>query len=143
MKKYCTIIALFSVVCLGLAVGCSEDKNVAAELEAVVMKNFKATEAKDVNTMLETLHTQSPSYAHTKNESTALFEEFDIKYELLQFQYVGMDGEYAIARCKYSAKKIAGGNFKENRLDTFQIFREENGSWKMWSMTILRVETIY
>ena len=142
MKKYYTIIALLLMVCLCLTVGCSQDKNVAAELEAVVMENLKATEAEDMDTMLETLHTQSPSYAQTEKLSTLMFENYDVKQEQLQFQYVGMDGEYAVARLKFSTKKVAGGDFKDNILDTFHVFRKENGKWKIWSQAVLEIDYI-
>ncbi len=142
MKKYYTIIALLPLVCLGLTVGCSEDKNVAAELETLVMENLKATEAEDMNTMLETIHTQSPSYAQTEKLSAHLFENYDVKYELQQFQFVGIDGEYAIARYKFSTKRVAGGDFKDNTLDTFHVFRKENGKWKIWSQAALEIDYI-
>lgn len=142
MKKYYTIIALLLIVCLGLTVGCSEDKNVEAELKAVVMENLKATEAEDMNTMLETFHTQSPSYAQNEKLFTLMFESYDVKHELLQFQYVGMDGEYAVARLKFSTKKVAGADFKDNNLDTFHVFRKENDKWKIWSQAILEIDYI-
>lgn len=114
----------------------------AAELETLVMENLKATEAEDMNTMLETIHTQSPSYAQTEKLSAHLFENYDVKYELQQFQFVGIDGEYAIARYKFSTKRVAGGDFKDNTLDTFHVFRKENGKWKIWSQAALEIDYI-
>lgn len=142
MKKYRTIIALFSVACLGLTVACSEDKSVAAELEMLMMENLKATEAEDMDAMLKTFHTQSPSYPEAEKISALAFENYDINYELQQFEFVGINGEYAIARFKFSSEKVAGGDFKDNTLDTFHVFRKENSKWKMWSQAILEIDYI-
>ena len=141
MKKT-TIFALLLVICIGLTVGCSEDKNVEAELKTLMMENIKATEAEDKSAMLATIHTESPNYAQTEILTTQMFGTYKLKYELLQFQYVGMEGEYAIARYKFSTKKVAGGEFKDNIVDSLHIFRQENGSWKIWSMAILEIEYI-
>ena len=142
MKKYYTIIAILLVACLGLTVALSQDGGIAEEIEAVVMENLRATQAEDLHAMLNTIHSESPLYSQTEEMATVLFENYDVNYGLLVFRYIEQDDEYAIARLKYSAQKSAGPDFNDNNLDTIHVFREENGSWKIWSMAILEIEYI-
>ncbi|MDE0314919.1 MAG: hypothetical protein OXM61_08455 [Candidatus Poribacteria bacterium] len=142
MQKHYTIIALLLVACLGLTVALSQDGGIAEEIEAVVMENLRATQAEDLNAMLNTIHSESPLYSQTEEMATVLFENYDVNYGLLVFRYIEQDEEYAIVRLKYSAQKLAGPDFNDNNLDTIHVFREENGSWKIWSMAILEIEYI-
>ena len=142
MKMSYTIIIIAIVgVCLCLAIGFSED-DVAGEIEELVLENLRATEAEDMDAVLDTMHSQSPHYAQTKKTVTLVFETYDLDYELVLFRYIGQDDEYAIARFQFSAELVAGPEFNDNKLDTIHVFRKENGSWKIWSMAILEIEYI-
>ncbi len=142
MKKCYTMIALLLMVCLGLTVALSQGGDIAEEIEAVVMENLRATQAEDLEAMLNTIHSESPLYPQTKETAAMLFENYDISYGLLLYRYIEQDDEYAIVRLKYSAEKLAGPDFNDNNLDTIHVFREENGVWKIWSMAILEIEYI-
>lgn len=142
MKKKYIIYALFWGGCIGLIAACSGEKSVEDQLKAVVMENFKTTEAENMSAMLDTIHTQSPFYAQTEKLAVQIFDAYDLKYELLEFKYVGLDGEDAIAEYKFSTKKVAGGVFKDNIINTRQKFRQEDGNRKIWSMAILEIDYI-
>ena len=62
-----------------------------------------------------------------------------VKYELLSFQYIGLDGEYAFARTEYSSKKISGEDFQDNTIDMIHAFRKDKGHWRFWSSMILEI----
>lgn len=139
MKKF-TIIALLLIVGFGLTVVFSQDENIAAELDVLVDENLRATQAEDMDAMMFTLHSDSPAYQQTKQMTEVLFPQYDIIYEKLIFRFIGIDGDYALARFKFCATKIAGPEFQDNCIDTIHVFKEENGDWKIWSMTILEIE---
>lgn len=115
----------------------AERQKVAAEIEAVAMENLRAHEAEDLSALLDTLHTQSPSYSPTKDLSIVMFANYDLKFQSMLFRYVGQDDEYAIARWKFSTRKVAGPAFEDNDMDTFHVFRKENGKWKIWSHALI------
>ena len=92
--------------------------------------------------MLETLHTQSPGYLATKEQMGPLFSNYDLKYELVSFRYIGRDGEYAVARVKQSTKKASGLAFRDNVLDMVQVYKQEDGRWKFWNQVILEIEYV-
>lgn len=150
MKMFYTAIPITLVLCLCLAVLSPKSENVAAdidediaiEIKALAIENLRATEAEDLEAVLDTMHTQSPAYSNTEKLLISLSETYDLKYQMQLFRYIGQDGPYAIARLKFSTEKVAGPEFNNNVLDTFHIFREEGGKWKIWSMAILETNFI-
>lgn len=150
MKMFYTAVPITLVLCLCLVVLSPKSENVAAdtdediaiEIKALVIENLKATEAEDIEAVLDTMHTQSPAYSNTEKLLISLSETYDLKYRMRLFRYIGQDDPYAIARLKFSTEKVAGPAFNNNVLDTFHIFRKEDGKWKIWSMTILETNFI-
>ncbi len=116
------------------------DEDVEAELKALVIENLRATRTEDLDAMLDTLHSESPNYLQIEKIANTLFKTYDLNYDLLLFRYIGQDGEYAIARFKYSTEQVAGPEFNDNILDTIHVFRGENGMWKIWSQAILEID---
>ena len=109
-------------------------------LRAVAVKNIEATQSENMEALLKLWHTQSPSFAPMKKQLPPLFQAYDLKYELLAFEFVGVSGEYAISRTKQKASKVKGPDYRDNVIDMIQIFRKEDGKWKYWAQSILTVE---
>ena len=140
MKMLCTTIVITLILCLCLATYSLDNQDVASEIQAVVIENFRATESEDLNAVLDTMHTQSPTYSSTKQLMVSLFETYDVQYDLLSFSYVGQDGKYAIVRIKQATRKVSGPAFQNNDLDSIHVLRKENGKWKLWTTAILELK---
>ncbi len=137
---FCVCLVLFlSVTKLALA---EDAKQMNADLRSVVEANFAAYEKEDIDAAMETIHTQSPGYIQTREISNQLFPYYDLKYELLEFQYIATSGEYGLARAKQKTSKIEGPQFQNNVLDMIHVFRKENGKWKFWSQAVLETSFI-
>jgi len=89
--------------------------------------------------MMKTIHTQSPVYLATKQQTASVFANYDLRYELLSFKFIGIDGRYAVARIKQRTTKEAGPAFRDNEIDMIPVFRKENGQWKYWNQVILEI----
>ncbi len=145
MKMFYAAIPIMIGLCLCLVVfspksenvAADTDEDVAAEIKALITENLRATQAEDIEAVLDTMHTQSPVYSNTEKLLISFSETYDVKYQMRLFRYIGQDDPYAIARLEFSTEKVAGPAFNDNILDTFHIFRKEDGEWKLWSMTIL------
>ena len=118
------------------------DANLEAALYAVILENFRATGAEDLDAMMDTFHIQAPNLSTTKEFAKQVFEVYDLKYEIHVLRYVGQDGDYVIARLEFTTEQVAGPEFEDNKLDTFHVFRQENGKWKIWSQTVLTTKYI-
>ena len=133
-----TLLALFV---LTLIINpCFANQEIANQIKQAVIKNMDAVETENTQMMMDTIHTQSPFYLMTKQQMQPLYENYELKYELLSYEYIGITGEYATVRVIFRTSKISGPAFKDNELDVIQIFKQENGTWKLWSQANLELK---
>jgi hypothetical protein len=132
------------LVIIGLGLSLSVTVHAAGDdiqkaINSMVISNVQATQEENLDAVLQTIHTQSPGYLATKQQLVPLFDNYDLKYEILSFKYIGRDNEYAVARVKQSTKKLSGPAFRNNVVDMIEVFRQEKGQWKFWNQVILEV----
>ncbi|MCP4649967.1 MAG: nuclear transport factor 2 family protein [PVC group bacterium] len=142
MKKVYIFIICLLVVFAVASSAVAADKAMDAELRAVVEANFVALANEDVDAAMKTIHTQAPGYLQTKELSNQLFPYYDLKYELLEFNYIAIDGEYALARAIQKTIKVDGPAFQNNIVDFIYVFKQEDGVWKFWSQAIVDTKFI-
>jgi hypothetical protein len=118
------------------------ENDIQNAINSVVIRNVQAVQAENLDAVMKTIHTQSPGYLTTKQQLQPLFENYDLKYEILSFTYIGRDNQYAVARVKQSTQKLSGPAFRNNVLDMIQVFRQEKGQWKFWNQVLLEVTYI-
>ncbi|MFG1491537.1 hypothetical protein ABMA58_19960, partial [Oceanospirillum sp. HFRX-1_2] len=111
---------------------------VAEDVKAVVEENMAATQSEDMDRMMNTIHRQSPSYKATRQQVAPLFQQYDLTYELNDYEFVGMTGEFAVVKVRQTTRKVGGeAAFNNNELELLQAFKKEGGQWKFWSQSIL------
>ncbi len=145
MGRRITVLMLAAVLLFSqvvLAENVQADKDIAKVLKGVITDNFKAYEQEDIEKVMKTVHSKSPGFEATKQFSSQVFPVYEIKYELLSFKYITVEGEYALARVKQKTAKISGPEFKDNVIDSIVIFKQEAGQWKLWSQATLTLEYI-
>jgi len=120
----------------------AQDKDISEALKKVVMDNFKGYEEENLEKVMNTVHSQSPGYIQTKELSKQIFPYYDLKYQLLSFNFIATDGDYALARGKQKTVKIEGPAFQNNIVDLIYVFKQENGQWKFWSQAILETKFV-
>lgn len=133
MRSLLILLTLCSSVCIG-------QEQIAKALEQSVMDNLKGMVEEDADKVMATLHSQSATYNPTAGAIAQLFPAYDLSYEIVSFQFIGYDGELAYARVKQLTKKIAGPAFRDNELDMLQVFKQENGTWKIWAQANMSVK---
>jgi hypothetical protein len=109
------------------------------ELRAVAAGNITSYDRKDLGGTMGYIHTRSPDYATTKAALEEQFKALDVKSELVDFQYIGHDDEFAVARVKSKTTGKTGPDFTNNTVDAIVIFHMESGAWKLWSQQVLGV----
>lgn len=139
---------------LGLCVTCARgdaDTSGSAEkresqleqkLKTVLLNNFTATEKGSVDGVAETLHTRSPARDASLDVLRQFLETYKLRAELLEFRFVGIDGDYAIARGKQRITKIEGPAFSDSVTDSLYVFRAEAGVWKLWQQCALETQLL-
>lgn len=140
MKNMWSILVLMAFLFIGATADSSEDA-LGPVLRDLVMQGLQATQNEDIGTVLQTIHSQSPAYNKITEYLPRIFAEYDIKYDLVSYTYLGADHEYAVARITQTAEKVnqnpEAPRFQNNRVDIIQVFRKENEAWKFWNQVIL------
>lgn len=137
--RLCIGIAALALYCAGTS---PAQAQLAPALEYAWSLNLEAFNRKDIDAAMATIDSRSPDYAATKQALESLFKDHDLSAEVVKFQLVGHDDEFAIARIKTKTVGKPDSGFSSNIVDAMAIFHQENGTWKLWSEEILAVEMI-
>lgn len=131
MKKRIGLLA--AMMAFGVQAGTAED------VRAVIDENLKHTQSENASGVMSTVHKASPGYGATQQMLNQLFPAYDLKYTVLSYEFVGEEGGYAYARIVQRTEKVAGPAFNNNDLEALQIFKKENGQWKLWTQANLNI----
>ena len=142
MKQIACVTAILMLSVFSERAGASEDQGLAAKLRNVVQQNLAAYNREDVAGAMTFIHTKSPEYSTTQGALPGQFEVLDARAELVSFDYIGHDNEFAVARVKLKTVDQSEEPFSANVIDTITVFHQEDGVWKYWSDHILGVELL-
>ena len=133
-----TVAALALLCCGAVPAGAQ----LAPALREAWGLNLDAYNRRDVDGTMRTIDSRSPDYAPTKQAIEEQFKNLDVKATLVDFDYMGHDKEFAVARVKTKTTGKPGSGFADNVTDAIVIFHQENGTWKAWSEEILGVDIL-
>jgi hypothetical protein len=118
------------------------DPKIAAELIAVIRENIAATEAKDKDRVLKTLHKDCPQLRSTIQGMEYVFANFDMKFDLEQIEVLEVTGEDAKVYYMQTTRAIRGQGYPPTRATGIHIMKKENGKWKIFKTEYLSNEQI-
>lgn len=130
MKKF--ILSLLMVSSFACA-------DTPTEIKEVIVENLAHTQNEDIAAAMANIHSQSPLYLSTQQVLEQLLPLYDLKYTLLEYTFIGEDEEYAYAKVKQRTSKVDGPDFKNNELEAMQVFKKEEGIWKLWTQANLSI----
>ena len=141
-RVWTTCVATLALLCIGAPPARAALGALAAGLREVMAGNLAAYDRKDVDATMRSIDSRSPDYDSTKQAIAEQFKELDVTAELVDFDYIGHDDEFAVARAKVKTTGKPGTGFTNNVTDAIVIFHQEKGDWKLWDETILGVEIV-
>lgn len=112
-----------------------------AAIKAVVEANMQASEAKDLDAYLATIHPDSPTRPGLSDE-IAILEAYDLAFSAPSVKFVAMSGEFALYRVVQRTVRKSGPDFLDNELDGVWAFRRDGSSWKYWSQLIFEMRPL-
>jgi len=118
------------------------DPKIAAELIAVIRENIAATEAKDKDRVLKTLHKDCPQRRSTIQGMEYVFANFDMKFDLEQIEVLEVTGEDAKVYYMQTTRAIRGEGFSPTRASGIHLMKKEDGKWKIFKTEYLTNEQI-
>ena len=66
-----------------------------------------------------------------------LFQNYDLQYEIEELQNINVQGTEASLEVVQVTRKVAGPEFRDNRMRISHTLVKEDGEWKMCSSTFL------
>jgi hypothetical protein len=118
------------------------DPKIAADLIAVIKENITATEAKDKERVLKTIHKDCPQRKSTIQGMDYVFANFDLKFNLEQLEVLEVTDEDAKVYYMQTTKAVRGTGFPPTRASGIHHMKKENGKWKIFETEYLTNEQI-
>lgn len=115
------------------------DEAIAEEVLDVLFANLDASNAGDIDGYLEAIPTEF--HEVTVNEMEELFKEFDIEFDMLDYEVVMANEEEAqvyVVQTTVSAEPRE--DFDDNIAEVLHTFYKEDDEWKIYASDFLSVE---
>ena len=118
------------------------DLKVAAEIIAVIRENITATQAKDKERVLKTIHKDCPQLSSTIQGMDYVFANYDMVFDLEKIEVIEFSGEDAKVYYVQTTRAIRGQGYPPTRATGIHIMKKENGKWKIFKTEYLSNEQI-
>lgn len=118
------------------------DPKVESELIAVIKENIAATEAKDKERVLKTIHKDCPQLKSTIQGMDYVFAHFDMKFNLEQIEVLEVNNEDARIYYIQTTRAVRGEGFAPTRASGIHHMKKEDGKWKIFKTEYLTNEQI-
>lgn len=118
------------------------DPKIAAEIIGVIKENIAATQAKDKERVLKTIHKDCPQLRSTIQGMDYVFANFDMVFELEKIEVIELSGEDAKVYYMQTTRAIRGQGYPPTRSTGIHLMKKENGKWKIFKTEYLSNEQI-
>ena len=109
----------------------------------ILAKNFAAVGNESVDDLMSTLSDELPAAALAEfaQEAEKLFQDTDVHVSMVDYEFLGVSGQYATARVvQRTMTQGTGTDYRHNSAllppwpDTeyVQMFRRDRGQWRLW-----------
>ncbi len=137
MKKSMPFIILLALLAVGCASGRQEND---AQILGIITANLKAMEREDVDATMATIDPSSSGFEMTKEMIKVIFEQYDLKYELSDLKVIKRSDKEAEVGFTQVTRKVAGPDFRNNKITGVHILRMKDGAWRIFSSQIKTTE---
>jgi hypothetical protein len=139
----CLCVCLLGIASLGNS-GVLEPEPTALpeEITAVIYENIRASNAKDYDGYMATIHSKSPNYRATEEGiQTAFSDEFTLSYRLSDVYVIEQRRNKAVVHFVLTTRLIRGpSGFRDNRVTGEMKLRTEDGAWKIYDQEVIEID---
>jgi hypothetical protein len=140
MNRWLTCVCVLASISVASTRQAATAADVAGELENVMKTNADGITHKDLEKAMSAIHSKSPGFVQTKEITERLLKDYNLKQRIVSFKFLGADKDYAVARVKTETVQDKGPAFKNNVVDSMQVFRKDSGKWKLWTSATLEIK---
>lgn len=110
---------------------------------AVIYRNLEATQAEDVDGVLETIDAKGPQLVSTIKGMEYVFSNYDMLYEIESLQFISISKEEVKALYQQTTKAVKGSGFANTRAVGIHTLRKaEDGKWRIFKTDYISSEQI-
>ncbi|MEG3849797.1 hypothetical protein QT971_20870 [Microcoleus sp. herbarium19] len=109
-------------------------------IKSVLILQFKALNEENIEAYMATIDSNSPVFKPTRELTAQVFSNSDLKYVMNEFDVVNISSNTAKVRVVQTTTKIRAPQFRNNRMVLIHNFKKLNGTWKMFSTEVEKVE---
>ena len=133
LKIYFIVLLSIGLLLGACGGGVSEEDREA--VYTLIEWNLYYAGVEDMNGYMWTLHPDSPVYSDTQSQMAIAFREFDLAYEIEQWEIISINSESARVSVVQVTRKVAGSQpFSDNRIEGIHTLRKNSeGEWKIYS----------
>ncbi len=114
---------------------------VSKEIIAVIKKNMEATEKKDKQAVLNTIHKDSPQRQSTIKGLDFVFKQYNFHFQLDDVRVLEVLGDSAVVYFKQTTIPIGKQQgVTANTAEGFDYMKKEGKEWKIYSTRFLNTE---
>ncbi len=114
----------------------------AAKIYQMIEYNLTTAEDEHLEGYMWSLHEDSPARGTTEDAMSIAMANFDLSYEILEWEVLSIDGDTARIRVvQITRTKRPNANFRDNKLEAIHTLKiSEDGNWKIYSSDMGDIE---
>lgn len=126
------LVLLVSAACSAGSEATQEDRD---QVVNVIKWNLYYAQTEDLSGYMRTIHADSPVRLDTQNAMKMIFSEFNLSYQLVDYEILSISNNSADIRVVQDTLKIAGElPFRDNRLTAVHTLKKtSDGKWKIYN----------
>ncbi|MCZ8531999.1 DUF2628 domain-containing protein [Psychrobacillus psychrodurans] len=114
------------------------DYNIEFEIKKVLEDNIQALENENMDEYMSMVytHAEQTTFAETKKMLSDLFENFDLAYELKDFEFLSISEQEVKVRVTQITTLVEGENFQDNESIFIHILKPQKEEWKFFNSEV-------
>lgn len=110
-------------------------------IRATFSENLEATNTKDLQRYMKTIHPDSPAYGSTQTLFQQLFSQVDFHADVVIDEITLSSLTEARVKFRLTTKKVSGTNpFRDNVVTGVFTMRPDGDSWKIYSQEVTNIQ---
>ncbi|MBW4613753.1 MAG: hypothetical protein KME21_10825 [Desmonostoc vinosum HA7617-LM4] len=118
----------------------TKDQNTNEEIKAVFDENLRGLNEENLEVAMTAIEKNSSVYEQTRQLTQKLFDTYDLKYEINNFEVIEVSQNSAKVRITQTTKKVSGPAFRDNILVAINTLNKSDGKWKVLSTEVESVK---
>lgn len=111
-------------------------------VRSLFAQHLQSLNREDLKGYLATLDSSSAKYNQVKDQTTQLFRDYNLKYELKSLNIISLNGNTGVVKMVATVKRVSGADFTDSKIVTFNTISKSNGKWQITDTEVESLTTL-